>query len=182
MPGARVDYISQYWPVVHMALDEFSLDYEDMILMALGTIAAETGSFDITIREYVSHYNTSANGRLRGHYFDLYDDREDLGNTGEPDGERYRGGGAIQLTGRYNYREVGDTIGIPLEDAPELIESPIVSARSLAAYLKRREGRIKDALGRGDMRTARRLVNGGSHGLDRFTDTYKRGEKLIGKG
>jgi len=180
MPEANKTYIKQYWPVVYMALDEYGLDYEEMVLMALGTIAAETGNFNIAIREYVSQYNTSPNGRMMGHSFDLYDHRDDLGNTGKPDGERYRGGGAIQLTGRYNFREVGRKLKIPLEDNPDLIEHPIVSARALAAYLFNKENDIREALGRDDLRQARRLVNGGSHGLDRFESTFRRGERLIG--
>jgi len=162
-----------------MALDEAGLDYEEMLLMALGTIAAETGNFNVTVREYVSQYNTSPNGRLMSHYFDLYDDRDDLGNMGKPDGERFRGGGAIQLTGRYNYREVGRKLKIPLEDNPNLIENPIVSARALATFLHNRENDIRQALAEGNLRRARRLVNGGSHGLNRFESTYRRGEKLI---
>jgi putative chitinase len=31
------------------------------------------------------------------------------------------------------------------------------------------------------MMTARRLVNGGAHGLDRFTDAFTRGDALIPK-
>lgn len=179
MPEANKGYIKQYWPVVYMALDELGLDYEEMLLMALGTIAAETGNFNITVREYISQYNTSANGRMMNRYFDLYDHRDDLGNTGPPDGETFRGGGAIQLTGRYNFREVGRKLQIPLEDNPDLIENPIVSARALAAFLHGKENDIREALGRGDLRKARRLVNGGSHGLDRFESTYRRGERLI---
>jgi peptidoglycan L-alanyl-D-glutamate endopeptidase CwlK len=179
MPEANKNHIRQYWPVVYMALDELGLDYEEMLLMALGTIAAETGNFNITVREFISQYNTSPNGRMMSHYFDLYDHRGDLGNTGEPDGKRYRGGGAIQLTGRYNYRDVGRKLKIPLEDHPDLIENPIVSARALAMFLHGKENEIREALGRGDMRQARRLVNGGSHGLDRFESTYRRGESLI---
>jgi peptidoglycan L-alanyl-D-glutamate endopeptidase CwlK len=45
--------------------------------------------------------------------------------------------------------------------------------------LKSRELAIKDALLHSDLRAARRLVNGGSNGLDRFADAYKRGEGLI---
>jgi len=179
MPEANKTYIKQYWPVVYMALDELGLDYEEMLLMALGTISAETGNFNIAVREYVSQYNTSANGRMMNHYFDLYDYRDDLGNMGTPDGERYRGGGAIQLTGRYNFREVGRKLKLPLEDNPDLIENPIVSARALATFLHSKENDIREALGRGDLRKARRLVNGGSHGLDRFEGTYRRGESLI---
>ncbi|MCH7518877.1 MAG: hypothetical protein IH964_07585 [Candidatus Dadabacteria bacterium] len=105
---------------------------------------------------------------------------DDLGNTGKPDGERYRGGGALQLSGSYNFREVGRKLKIPLEDNPDLIEHPIVSARALAAYLFNKENDIREALGRDDLRQARRLVNGGSHGLDRFESTFRRGERLIG--
>jgi putative chitinase len=165
-----------------MALDEEGLDYEEMMLMALATIAVEAGNFNIAVREYVSRYNTTEEGKQRGHYFDKYDDRSDLGNCGAPDGMRYRGGGAVQLTGRYNFRDVGKEMGVPLEDKPELIENPIVSARALALFLRKRKMEINQALRDGDYRRARRLVNGGSHGLDAFQSTYKRGLRIIGKG
>ena len=54
-----------------MAMDELGLDYEEMPFIMLGTIAAETGNFNITIREYVSHYNTSPNSRLMSHCFNI---------------------------------------------------------------------------------------------------------------
>lgn len=165
-----------------MALDEEDLDYEEMMLMALATIAAEAGDFDITVREYVSRYNTSDDARAKGHYFDMYDDRSDLGNQGKPDGYKYRGGGAVQLTGRYNYREIGNELRLPLEQKPELIENPVVSARALALFLRKRKMEINEALRNRDYGKARRLVNGGAHGLDEFQSTYIRGMRLIGKG
>jgi len=165
-----------------MALDEADLDYEEMMLMAVATIAAEAGDFDITVREYVSRYNTSETARAAGHYFDMYDSRTDLGNQGKPDGYKYRGGGAVQLTGRYNYREIGKELELPLEEKPELIENPVVSARALALFLSRRKMEINAALRNKDYAKARRLVNGGAHGLDEFQSTYLRGLRLIGKG
>ena len=62
------------------------------------------------------------------------------------------------------------------------MENPVVSAQALAVYLSNKEDKIFKALGTRDLRTARRLVNGGSHGLDRFKNTYMRGERLIGNG
>ena len=41
---------------------------------------------------------------------DAYEGRTDLGNTRQGDGRRFKGGGAIQLTGRYNYQRFADFI------------------------------------------------------------------------
>lgn len=180
LPQAPAGYINRYWFPVMMAMDEQGLATKPMLLMAIATIAVETGNFDITIREYTSRYNTSEAARAQGHYFDLYDNRTDLGNTGKPDGYKYRGGGAIQLTGRYNYREIGKQMGLPLEDNPELISHPIVSARALALFIKNKESKIEFALANSDYRMARKLVNGGAHGISRFQDAYIAGLKIIG--
>jgi len=41
---------------------------------------------------------------------DAYEGRQDLGNTRTGDGRRFKGSGAIQLTGRYNYQRFADFI------------------------------------------------------------------------
>jgi len=148
-----------------------------MVLVALATIRAETESFE-PIAEGRSRYNTSPGG----HPFDLYDSRRDLGNLGSPDGERYRGRGYVQLTGRFNYRRYGEAIGLGdgLEREPDLASRPDLAGRLLSAFLKDKERPIKEALLDDDLPGARRLVNGGSHGLERFTDAYRRGQRLLG--
>jgi len=44
---------------------------------------------------------------------DAYEGRADLGNTQPGDGRRFKGAGAIQLTGRDNYQRFADFIGDP---------------------------------------------------------------------
>ena len=161
-------------PPVLGALDDADLLERLMVLMALATIRAETEGF-VPINEFQSRFNTSPGG----HPFDLYDNRRDLGNQGPPDGAHFRGRGFIQLTGRANYTRIGEKLGIDLVNAPERANEPDVAAAVLATFLKEKEQAIKTALAEDDLRRARRLVNGGSHGLDRFTDAFRRGEALI---
>ncbi len=176
-PHTPLVNIKRNLPFVLTALGEAQLHDRLMVLAALATIRAETESFE-PVAESRSRYNTSPDPE--GHAFDLYDRRKDLGNTGPPDGERFRGRGYIQLTGRANYATYGKSIGLQgqLIENPELASEPAIAAKLLAAFLKGKERRIKEALLDQDLAGARRLVNGGSHGLDRFVDAYQTGIRL----
>ncbi|WP_175777534.1 glycoside hydrolase family 19 protein [Burkholderia anthina] len=57
-----------------------------------------------------------------------------LGNTQSGDGFRYRGGGLIQITGRYNFRMTGQKIGIDLEGNPDQIVQPSIAAEASALF------------------------------------------------
>jgi len=168
--------IKKYLPSVLKALKEQKLTDKNMVLMALATIRAETGGFE-PISEFKSKYNTSPGG----HPFDLYDNRKDLGNRGKPDGENFKGRGFIQLTGRDNYTRYSKKLGLgnELVRNPEKANNPLIAARLLVLFLKDKELRIKDALLRKSYKEARRLVNGGSHGLKVFRDTFIKGERLL---
>ena len=175
-PFTQVDNIRKNLPFVLKGLVERTLGDKPMVLMALATIRAETESFQ-PIGEGLSKFNTSPGG----HPFDLYDFRSDLGNQGKGDGAKYRGRGYIQLTGRFNYQKYGTALGMgdKLATNPELANDPAIAGKLLAVFLKDKERAIKEALIIGDLRLARRLVNGGSHGLDRFADAYRIGDTII---
>lgn len=175
-PATPKANIEKHLPVVLNALIAPKLDDKPMVLMALATIRAETESFR-PINEGLSRFNTSPGGKP----FDLYDNRRDLGNQGPPDGDSFKGRGFIQLTGRSNYAVHGAKIGLgdQLIKNPDLANEPEIAAKLLASFLKNKEIDIKHALLVGDLATARRLVNGGSHGLDRFSDAFRIGDALI---
>jgi peptidoglycan hydrolase-like protein with peptidoglycan-binding domain len=174
-PDAPRANIERHLPPVLKALADAGLDDRDLVLMALGTIRAETAGFE-PISEKPSQYNTSPGGP---HPFDLYDHRASLGNLGPPDGARYKGRGFIQLTGRANYRTYGARVGQPLEDEPDLANVPRTAAMILAAFLADKRSAAKYAIFGRDLATARRLVNGGSHGMDRFETAFLTGEHLL---
>lgn len=175
-PFTRLDAIARNLPKVLSGLRRFGLVDKPMALMALATIRAESETFE-PMDEMPSRFNTSPGG----HPFDLYDHRADLGNRGRPDGDRYKGRGFVQLTGRSNYLRIGPLIGQGdlVAREPERASQPDGAADILAAFLASRRQAIKEALIEDDLARARRLVNGGRHGLDRFVHAYRIGQERI---
>ncbi|MFH7242598.1 MAG: peptidoglycan-binding protein [Spirulina sp.] len=167
--------LEKYLPPVLRSLEKVGLGDLDMVLMALGTIRAETGSF-VPISEYQSQYNTAPGGRP----FGLYDTRSDLGNSAVGDGDKYKGRGFVQLTGKHNYQKFSAELGLGnrLVDDPELANDPQIAADLLALFLKSKEMGIRAALAMKDYAKARKYVNGGSHGLDVFTEAVQKGLAL----
>ncbi len=174
-PFTRADAIRRNLPAIVAGLAAEGLDDAPMVLSALATVRAETEGFE-PIEERPSRYNTSPGG----HPFDLYDLRKDLGNRGRPDGGHYKGRGFIQLTGRANYARIGARIGlVGLEATPDEACDAALAGRVLAAFLAANERRLKEALLCNDLAAARRVVNGGRHGLKRFRQAYRIGERLL---
>lgn len=95
---------------------------------------------------------------------EAYEGRRDLGNTQPGDGPRYKGRGLIQLTGRANYRDYGQALGLGLEDKPALAAEPALSLRIACEFWTRH--RINAACDADDVVQVTRLVNGGLNGLD----------------
>lgn len=175
-PYTPIKNIKSNLPYVTEGLRGYSLIDKPMALMALATIRAETECFK-PVNEIKSKWNSSPNG----HPFDLYDNRKDLGNLGKPDGELFKGRGFIQLTGRNNYLKYGKEIGMgnDLIENPELANDPAIASKLLSVFLKDKEVKIKEALLEEDYKAARKLVNGGSHGINKFIDSYKKGKEII---
>lgn len=102
-------------------------------------------------------------------YFRRYDplhaprQARSLGNTQAGDGERYKGRGYIQLTGRYNYRQAGAALGLPLEAHPELAAQPHIAAQIAIWYW---EWRVRPRVDNfADVRAVTRPINPGLNGL-----------------
>ena len=172
-PFTRTSNIATNLPYVTAALAAFGLTDANMIAVALGTIRAETEGF-VPIAELPSHFNTLPGQAA----FSAYEGR--LGNKAPGDGGRYRGRGFVQLTGRENYEKFGKVLNIPLAENPDSACAPEVAACLLAAFLDANREKLVKALSKNDLKAARKVVNGGSHGLERFSETFQMAQKLWG--
>jgi putative chitinase len=141
-------------------------------------------SYDITTRNRIAFFlaqtcHESAGFRTTEEFAsgDAYEGRADLGNVRPGDGRRYKGRGLLQLTGRANYREFGQALGVDLEGNPTLAAQPALSLRIACEYWKRRN--INDLCDRNDFVGVTRRINGGTNGLaDRLSYLAKAQEAL----
>lgn len=108
----------------------------------------------------------------------VYGGRLGNGPEGSGDGWRYRGRGLIQLTGRANYREFGQRLGLPLDADPDLLLQPEPAARSAAAFWAARGlNALADA---GQFEAITRRINGGLHGQADRLARWQRARQVLG--
>jgi putative chitinase len=109
---------------------------------------------------------------------EAYEGRKSLGNTQPGDGKRYKGRGPIQLTGRNNYRKAGAALHLDLESKPELAAQPDVGYR-VAGWFWKTHG-LNELADKGEFVQITKRVNGGTHGLARREEFYKRAKEVLG--
>ena len=86
-----------------------------------------------------------------------------MGNTDPGDGWKYRGRGAVQLTGKDNYTAAGKALGLDLANNPDLAKDPEVAAKVATWYWKQRNlGLMAQD---GNVEGVTRKINGGTNGL-----------------
>jgi predicted chitinase len=87
----------------------------------------------------------------------------------------------VQLTGRSNYAKYGTELGWPLVGNPDRANDSWGAAILLAKFLKSNEKSIREALRRGDVKAARRLVNGGSNNINASINAITAGRAFLQK-
>ncbi len=141
------------------------------IIAAVGEVLRPTlEGYDIGTRLRIAHFLGQTCEELAGFRTteefasgEAYEGRKDLGNVKKGDGPLFKGRGLLQLTGRANYRDYGEAMGVDLEKNPAMAAEPVFSLRIACEYWKRKK--INDACDRDDIVAVTRLINGGTNGL-----------------
>ena len=136
----------------------------------IAQIGHESGQFrylrELDNDQYLSKYDTGSLAKR-------------LGNTPEADGDgqKYRGRGLIQITGRANYMMCGEALALDLISQPELLEKPQHACMSAAWFWASRGlNTLADA---GQFDTITRRINGGQNGAADRQALYARALKVL---
>jgi len=103
-----------------------------------------------------------------------------LGNTQPGDGFRYRGRGFMQITGRANYRTMGNKVGVDLEANPDLAAQPLYALMTAAAFWDSKS--LNQYADQNNIEVITKRINGGHNGLDHRKSGYASAQKIWGQG
>jgi putative chitinase len=176
-------------------VDEFELRPPKRLAMWLAQCGFESSSFNI-LRERMSYRTPEVlmavfprefptedsakpyalNPEGLGNF--VYAGKDGNGDVASGDGFRFRGGGLIQLTGRANYKGVGEALGLDLEVRPKQIENPAIAARTAGFFWKRND--LNAAADEGDFDYTTRRVNGAA--MRGAADRKALWQKLVAQG
>ena len=153
-------------PVLNTAMSRYQIVGAKRIAAFLAQIGHESGQL-----KYVKEIWGPTKAQAK------YEGRADLGNTVKGDGSRYRGRGLIQITGRANYTECGEALGLGLTNHPELLEKPQHACMSAAWFWASRGLNTLADAGQFDKITQR--INGGQNGAADRLGLYAKALKVL---
>jgi len=100
-----------------------------------------------------------------------------LGNDKPGDGWKFRGRGAKQITGRFNYTEIGKKMALDLAATPELLENPDLGMRAACIFWKDKNCRqFADA---DDIDKLTLAINGGDNGIEDRRKALTRAKSIL---
>lgn len=102
--------------------------------------------------------------------------RNRLGNTEYEDGWLYRGRGAIQITGKYNYKQFNDYIKKQFGDDVDFIKNPELLATDKYKYLTAIwywiNNDIKKLIPKNDLTAITKIIKGSTNGFEQRKINY----------
>lgn len=159
-------------PGLNAAMGKYAIITRLRMAAFIAQIGHESGQLRY-VRElggdtYLAKYDT---GRLA----------QRLGNTPEADGDgqKYRGRGLIQVTGRANYEACSEALfgDSRLLATPELLEQPVYAAMSAGWFWQR--AALNSLADKGDFLAITKKINGGTNGLADREELYERALKVL---
>ena len=165
MPTAQ-QRATRFFPYLSIYMREFGIEGAKREAAFLATIAVESGELRYT-REIWGPTPQQ----------ERYEGREDLGNTEPGDGERFKGRGLVQITGRSNYAKVGEALQHDFIASPPSLEAPDFACASACWFFASHGcNELADA---DNFKAVTKRVNGGLTAYDRRLAYYEKALQVL---
>jgi putative chitinase len=171
MPKLPAEKRARYLPYLNRAMETYEINNRLRKAAFLAQIAHESGEL-----RYLEEIWGPTEAQS------LYEPESELarilGNTEPGDGERFKGRGAIQITGRYNYAKYGDLLGVDLIANPTIATTPQIAFSTAAAFWQINGlNQLADVEDFGEIT---RIINGGLNGYEERCKYYQRAMDVFG--
>jgi len=159
-------------------------DIENMLIKT----ATEAGIVDTELQAFLAQANHESHnftstieqlyGKSKNYFKRKYDIRYNpvaaakLGNIKPGDGEKFKGRGYLQITGRFNYSKAAKALGLPLLDQPELLEDPKIAAAVSVWFWKWRV-RARSSEDWNNVQEITNIVTGGTPAIEDRDELFK---------
>jgi putative chitinase len=190
-------YIDQWHNALAQLLPEYEINTPQRIAAFIAQCAHESGGF-LFLKENLN-YRAATLRKLFGKYFPtdalaeeyaskpnkqeaianrIYANRMGNGDEASGDGFRYCGRGLIQLTGKENYSWFAASLGIPVEEASEYLQTFEGAAQSACWFWE--TNNLNKWADTGDIKELTRRINGGYIGLEDRVKHYEHALHVLG--
>lgn len=168
MPSATDANIDKFLGPLNVAMIKYDISTPKRAAAFLAQLAHESGSLRY-VREIAS-----------GEDYDTGSKAASLGNTPEKDGDgqKYKGRGLIQITGRANYKALSVALNFDFIKEPEKLELPGAAAMS-AGWFWNLRGLNKHADANNFERITK-MINGGLNGYEDRLKKWATCKKALG--
>lgn len=171
---------------INKVIEEFDINTPNRISMFLAQIGHESGG--LTKLHENLNYKAARLQQIFPKYFRdvdpnayannpekianrVYASRMGNGNEASGDGYRFRGRGAVQLTGRSNYVACGEDLEVDLIANPDYLETPEGAIRSAAWFWDQHD--LNEWADKKDVTTVTKKINGGTIGLEERKELFE---------
>jgi putative chitinase len=180
------EWLKEFVEPLNNAFEEFEINTPQRIAMFLAQVGHESGGLSVFSENL--NYSGDRLKQIFPKYFKtvnpaeyaknpekianrVYASRMGNGDEASGDGFRFRGRGAIQLTGRTNYTTCGADLEVDLVNNPDWLEEPEGAIRSAAWFWDSRD--LNQWADKGDVVTVTKKINGGTIGLEDRKELYE---------
>ncbi|MGW5730170.1 glycoside hydrolase family 19 protein [Nocardia beijingensis] len=169
-PGTSRAKLREYLPYLNQAMRDYGIDSPKREAAFLAQLAVETDDLK-TLEEY------GDNGYFNRNYGPQSGVGRSLGNTEPGDGARFHGRGALQLTGRDNYRKASEALGVDFVGDRELAADPKYAFATAGWFWDAQN--LNDQADESDIGAIGRSINGGTNGAAERREYYDRARKVL---